>query len=107
MLKRVKRRYLLVEVESEGVLEERELMDAAWSSVMKLYGEYGASKAALKMIEYDQIEKTLVLRTANDALDKTKAALVVITKVGDKRATLHVMTVSGTLKSLRTKQKNG
>jgi ribonuclease P/MRP protein subunit POP5 len=105
LLKRVKRRYLVVKVDSAEVVGETELLAAVWQSIMKLYGEYGASKAALKMINYDAGEKTAVLRTANDALEITRAAIAAITKIGNKPAGLHVAKVSGTIRSLRMQKR--
>ena len=42
-MKRVKRRYLALQLECEVLPTEREFIDAVWASVTKLYGEVGAS----------------------------------------------------------------
>ena len=104
MLKRVKRRYLVVEVDSESAVGEEEFLDAVWFSIAKLYGEYGASKVALKIIEYHVSGKMAILRTASEALEMTRAAIATVTEIGNRPTSLHVTRVSGTIRSLRSQK---
>lgn len=78
-------------------------MDSVWASIMKLYGEYGASRANLKLIRYDAEKGFAVLRTINSTLDITRVALASITKMRNKPVALHVKSISGTIKSLNSK----
>jgi RNase P/RNase MRP subunit POP5 len=80
-------------------------MEALWKAIEKLYGEYGASKTGLNLITYDPDKKTLIIRVMYSALSMVRAAVASITKINDKPAALHVLTVSGTLKALHTKTK--
>jgi RNase P/RNase MRP subunit POP5 len=81
----------------------KEFMDAVWSAVTRLYGEYGASLTSLTLIEYDVEKKTAVIRTALVAVGMVRAALASVLSVAGKEAAVHVVAVSGTLKSLREK----
>jgi RNase P/RNase MRP subunit POP5 len=92
-------------VDSAETFDSRELMDAVWSEVVKLYGEYGASRAGLAFIDYDVERKLAIVRVANTAVDMVRAALVSITKIGTKPIAIHVLTVSGTIKALIRKAK--
>jgi RNase P/RNase MRP subunit POP5 len=92
-----------VHVDSEGVPTAKEFMDAVWSAVTRLYGEYGASLTSLTLIEYDVEKKTAVIRTALVAVGMVRAALASVLSVAGKEAAVHVVAVSGTLKSLREK----
>ena len=103
MLKRAKRRYLLLQVESEASPSERELLDAIWAAVTKLYGEVGASQAGLSLINYDEEKKTGVIRVWLSAMQQVRASTASITSLLGKEAAVHVMSISGTLKSLREK----
>jgi ribonuclease P/MRP protein subunit POP5 len=105
LLKRVKRRYLAIEIDSAEAFDSRELMEALWKAIEKLYGEYGASKTGLNLIAYDPDKKRLIIRVMCSALDMVRAAVASITKINDKPVALHVLTVSGTLKALHTKTK--
>ena len=99
-MKRVKRRYLALQLECEGMPAEREFIDAVWAAVTKLYGEVGASLTGLALIDFDEERKVAVLRVSLAALNMVRASLASITSVAGKEAAVHVLGVSGTLKAL-------
>ena len=99
-MKRVKRRYLAVQLECEGLPSEREFMDAVWGSVTKLYGEVGASLTGLALINFDGERKIFVVRTSLASLPSVRTSLAAVTAVAGKGAAMHVLAVSGTLKAL-------
>jgi len=104
-LKRVKRRYLALEIDSEEGFGSEEFMDAVWGAVLKLYGEYGASKAGLTLIDYDMEKRFAVIRIKHTTLGMIRTALATITKIGNKPAAIYILTVSGTIKVLHKKTK--
>jgi len=104
-LKRVKRRYLSLRLECEGVPSEREFIDAVWAAVTKLYGEVGASLTGLALIDFDEERKVAVLRVSLAALSMVRASLATITSVAGKEAAVDVLGVSGTLKALYARAK--
>lgn len=79
----------------------KEFVDSIWAAVGKLYGEYGASRTGLALIEYNMEKKIAVLRVTLEALGLLRAAIASITSIAGKEAAVHVIAVSGTLKSLR------
>ncbi len=100
-MKRIKRRYLNLKIDTDAAIEEREFMDAVWAALYKLYGEFGASQASLALISFDSAEKHAVLRANLNVVDNVRAALASIIAVSGKAAAVHVLAVSGTIKSLR------
>jgi RNase P/RNase MRP subunit POP5 len=100
LLKKVKRRYLALKIDSCETLSSKEFMDAVWETVYRLYGEYGASQTSLSLISFDEKNKSVVLRTGHTTVDMVRTALASITHIGDKPAAVHVLTVSGTIKAL-------
>ena len=90
-------------MDSDGAPSRKEFIDAVWSAVDKLYGEYGASQTSLALIDYDVEEKTAVIRTSLATLDLVRASLASITCVANREATVHVLAVSGTIKALYKK----
>jgi ribonuclease P/MRP protein subunit POP5 len=101
-LKRVKRRYLALQLESESLPSEREFMDSIWASVTRLYGEVGASLTGLSLINFDGERKIFVVRTSLASFPMLRASLAAVTSVAGKGASMHVLAVSGTLKALYT-----
>ena len=99
-MKRVKRRYLALQLESETLPTEREFIDAVWASVTKLYGEVGASTTGLSLINFDVEGKIAVIRTSLASLNIVRSSVATITKINGKEAAVHVLVVSGTLKAL-------
>ena len=99
-MKRIKRRYLAMQLECEGTPTERELLDAVWASVTRLYGEVGASLTGLALIDFDVEHKIAVVRCSLASLPSVRASLAALTHVADREATMHVLAVSGTIKAL-------
>jgi RNase P/RNase MRP subunit POP5 len=91
---------MAIEVDSNEMFEPKEFIDAIWSAIIELYGEQGASQTWLGMIKYEIEKRLAVIRVANATSDMVRAALVTMTKIGDKPASLHVIAVSGTIKAL-------
>ena len=103
MLKKTRARYLALIIDSDEVFGSREFMSAVWGSVLRLYGEYGASQTGLALIDYDVEKKLAVLRTVHTTVDIVRATLASITKIRDKPVAVHVLAVSGTIKALSEK----
>jgi ribonuclease P/MRP protein subunit POP5 len=100
MIKREKKRYLALEFESEHPLNKKSVFDAVQASVIRLFGEYGASKTNLKMIIYLPEKRQFVICCSHSMLEKVKAAITTIMEINGKTAVMHVLGVSGTLKAL-------
>jgi ribonuclease P/MRP protein subunit POP5 len=81
-------------------------MNAVQSSVHRLFGEYGASQANLKLIKFIPEKRQFVIRCSHKALEHVRAAIASITMINGKNAAIHVLGVSGTLKALSKKTQN-
>ena len=88
---------------SEQLLNEKDVIHAIWSAILKLFGEYGASQVNLTLIEYDPQKSYAVVRCLHKALEMVKASIASITEINGKPAAVHIVGVSGTLKALRKK----
>lgn len=106
MLEKPRRRYLLIKIDCESALNERDFQNALWLSVMRLFGEYGASQTDISMIEYNRDVGYAIVRCQHKALPMVRAAIPTITRVSDKKVVLHVLLTSGTLKALRRSMQN-
>ena len=102
-MKRAKRRYLALRLDAEAVPSQKEFLDAVWRAVGQLFGEVGASLTGLALVDYDVEGKLAVVRTSLVTVDMVRAALASITCVAGGEMAVHVLAVSGTIKSLRDK----
>jgi ribonuclease P/MRP protein subunit POP5 len=102
-LKRVKRRYLALQLDTEGLPGQKEFIDAVWYAVTRFYGEYGASMTSMALIDYDVEQKVAIVRTNLTTVDNLRTALASITSILGKQAAVHVIGVSGTIKALCVK----
>ena len=102
---KVKRRYLALKVDSEESFGSKELMNALWQAFLKLFGEYGASKSGLALIDHNREKEILIVRVAHKEVEKARAAVATITRIESKPVAVHVVSVSGTLKALKEKLK--
>jgi RNase P/RNase MRP subunit POP5 len=100
-LKRIKRRYLALQIESISSLLPRAIIDAIWGSVAKLYGEYGASQTNLSLIDYDSENQIAIIRTNLSSLNLVRSSLVTIILIEGNPVSFHVLAISGTIKSLK------
>ena len=103
MIKREKRRYLALDVVSQQPLNERAVLDAVQDSVCRLFGEYGASKANIKLIKGIPEKQQVVIRCSHLMLEKVRAAITSILEVDGQPVAIHVVGVSGTLNALAKK----
>ena len=102
-MRKAKRRYLALKIESDVMITADALMDTVWQAVQKLYGERGASISGLSLMIFEPQEKSAILRASREAVDMVRASIATITKIDGKPSAVHVLAVSGTIKSLRQK----
>jgi RNase P/RNase MRP subunit POP5 len=103
MLKRFKRRYLALKIDSEFDVSDRELIDSIWGAVTRLYGEVGASLSNLVLIDHNCEQKLAILRCNLAVVNETRTAVATIISILEKPAAVHVLAISGTIKALREK----
>ena len=106
MFKREKRRYLALEAVCEQPLNGQAVLDAVQASIHRLFGEYGASKANLKLIKNRTEKRQIVFCCSHKALEHVRAAIASTMVINGKNGAIHVLGVSGTLKALCEKIKS-
>ena len=96
---------MALKIDSKEIFSPGEFMDAVWDAVLKLYGEYGMSRSGLMLINYDAEKRLAVIRTMHTTVEMVRAALASITKIQDKPVAIHVITISGTIRTLHKRIK--
>lgn len=97
---------MALKISSGENFSSKELMDAIWQTILKLFGEYGASKIGLTLIDYYVEKRLAIIRVAHTEVENVRASLASITKIVNEPAVINVLAVSGTLRALREKIKS-
>lgn len=102
---RPKSRYVVVEVLSERAVALEDFTSALWQSMLGFLGELTTSEARLWPIRnlWNLKEQRGVLKCSHDRVEHLRAALALITMVGESRASVRVIGVTGTIKSASNK----
>lgn len=94
---------MALKAECDQPFDERDLTDAIWDMVYRLFGEFGASQTALSKVKWDCEEEVLTVRCSHKALTMVRVAIAAVTQINGKPAAVRVAAVSGTLKALQKK----
>lgn len=102
---RSQKRYIAFEVISEQPIKYEDLTGAIFGSAMGFLGELGTSLAKIWIIQnlYDAEAQHGVVKCATDSVEHMRAALSLISFVGETKAIVRVTGVTGTIKSAKTK----
>jgi ribonuclease P/MRP protein subunit POP5 len=98
---RIKRRYISFLLESEGILEPKDLLAEIYSAQISLMGDLGAAANKLRLICFSG--RFGLLRCNHDRIQDTRALLATINAVNGIRVIIQVIGVSGTIKSATKK----
>lgn len=100
---RGRQRYVWFRVEADPWVEvdEMDLQRRVWWEAQNLYGDLVSSEAELRLVEFDGVVG--VLRVKHDEVREARAALACVHEAEGARVGVHVLGVSGTLKSGRRK----
>lgn len=97
----LKKRYVLFRLQGQK-LEEEPLKRALYAEALKFFGEYGLSKAALKIMKYDSSKGIGILRCARDYQEVVLGFLALMGSFNGAPARLLTLRSSGTVKSLES-----
>lgn len=99
------RRYIAYQIISENKVDYDGLLNAIWHSILNFLGEFGASEAEIWIVRnlYDDRKQSGMIRCSHKYLERIRAALSLIERVGDTRVIVKVLGVSGTIKAAKMK----
>jgi ribonuclease P/MRP protein subunit POP5 len=98
---RAKKRYLAFELVSEGQVSRSDLVKEVMSSASSLLGDVTASECDIRVLGFEDWKG--IIQCSHTKVKETRASLATLTRVGGKRATLHVLGTSGTVKKATEK----
>jgi RNase P/RNase MRP subunit POP5 len=95
----LRKRYILFGFHGPQI-DEESLKRVLYAEALKFFGELGLSYAALKLVSYDPLKKSGILRCERSYLDKVLGFLALVSDLDSKPARLKTLKTSGTLRSL-------
>jgi ribonuclease P/MRP protein subunit POP5 len=102
---RPKARYVAFEIISEQPIRYEEWQTALWNTALDFLGEFGLSSARLWPIKnlYNPTTQKGLLKCSHTAVEQIRVVLSLIQMIGETRAVVHVLGVTGTIKSAEMK----
>ncbi|MBR9706813.1 MAG: hypothetical protein GOV15_00055 [Candidatus Diapherotrites archaeon] len=99
-----RKRYLEFVIESSDTFDKKEVHLALNRSLMGFLGQVGFADAGLQLIEFDEKVKVGVLQCALSQICLVRSGLLFFNGVNGVPARVRVLSVSGTLKTLRDRR---
>ena len=99
----VRRRYIYSVVESEANISESLFISAIFDKVHFLYGVTGTTAMNIRVIEWDDVKQSAIIRVNHNRLNEMKAALAHMIEMGGAKVRVDIRRVSGTIKTLKSK----
>jgi ribonuclease P/MRP protein subunit POP5 len=102
---REKDRYIAFKIISEEPITYSDLESAIWNQLLDFYGEYGMSKTSMWLMKnlWDERNQTGIIKCNNKSVSQIIAGMGLISRLGDIRVIISILSVSGTLKGLKLK----
>ncbi len=98
---RAKKRYLAFELISEEPASRSDVVKEIMSSASSLLGDANASECDIKILGFE--DRKGIIQCSHAKVKETRASLAVLTRINGKRATLHILGTSGTVKRVTEK----
>lgn len=96
-----KHRYLYLQIVSEIKHDKKTIANALWNAVLENIGVFGAADTAFWVIDFDEERQQVIARCTPTGLDSVRASLTLLNRVNNKKALVHIIRVTGTIKKAK------
>ncbi|MDY6777860.1 MAG: Rpp14/Pop5 family protein [Candidatus Nanohaloarchaea archaeon] len=102
---RDKERYIIFSIEADRAFDLGDVVDAVWKGLLDFLGEKEVAKANPWIMGdlFSRKKQVGGIRVTKDYVSDCRTAIALIDQISGKNVCLHVLGVSGTLKSARDK----
>ena len=102
---RNRKRYLAFRIISENKVNYNDLSNTIWHSILNFLGEFGSSEADAWIIKesYKEDEQIGLIKCSHISVEKVRAALALVQRIGDTRVIIQILGISGTIKAAKKK----
>ncbi len=98
---RAKKRYIAFELISEEPAFRSDVIKEVMSSASSLLGDVTASECDIKMLGFE--DRMGIIQCSHTRVKEIRASMASLTRINGKRATLHILGTSGTVKRVTEK----
>ncbi len=100
---RPKKRYIAFEIISDDEIDYKYVLSALWKSMINLFGEHGAAQSHVWVIKNLYGGNRGLIRCRHDMTEEVRSALTFIKILGDHKAIIKVLGITGTIKTAKIK----
>ncbi|VVB98563.1 Ribonuclease P protein component 2 [uncultured archaeon] len=100
---KLKKRYIVFKASAEAALSGEDVKSGLYAFLLKFFGEYGYSKLAYKLLQYEEKTGFGLIRCERSSLHEILGALALIENLNGKKARTIALASSGTIKTLKDK----
>jgi ribonuclease P/MRP protein subunit POP5 len=102
---RERRRYMAFQVLCKTDIPPSDIAGAIWHSILNFLGEMGTAQAEVWLVKsvYDEKNRMGLIRCGHTAVEHVRAALALVSRIGDVPVTIKVIGISGTISAARKK----
>jgi len=101
MVKDVRWRYLIFHLHTPSNPKTENVKNTLKRHLRSFLGIYGLSRAPLKFMMYDEVNKLGIIRCPHNTVVTIRAALALLNNVDGQSASIHIAKSTGTLRKAR------
>ncbi|MEM0372404.1 MAG: Rpp14/Pop5 family protein [archaeon] len=98
---REKRRYITFKIACASPLSKKDAVRALWGAALDALGYIGCADSAFWVIDFDEKTQEGIVRCGNTSVSRVLAALCLLGKASNKKARVHIISVTGTVKKAK------
>ncbi|RMF88830.1 MAG: ribonuclease P protein component 2 [Methanobacteriota archaeon] len=100
---RMKRRYIAFRIHSAGAVAKKDFVHALLDEMLAMFGERLTAEVGLWVLDFDERRRRGFLTCSHRYVGEVIAAISLIHRLSGARASVEVLGVSGTIRSLKRK----
>jgi len=99
------KRYIVFEIISEKPIDYGDFVNAVWESMLEFLGEDQTAESEMWLIQNLYNDKTQrgVIKCRHDFVERIRTSISLIQVIGETRAAIRIIGVTGTIKSAKTR----
>lgn len=103
---RERNRYMTFTVTGDIQPNRKQIVDGIWASLLKMYGEVGASQTSMWVMDWEQTKNSGILKVNHKSVEMLRASMTLLKELNGKKIKTDVSRVCGTLKKARNDLKD-